>query len=107
VFIRLWWFFLWHRYDVIHTSNSKAILLVSIAAKLAGHPNHVATVHGRDYENDSGLKKTGFVCVGQNCLLAVGQNHCCFTINARRHGARRNRKSILPSIVREGQLLRF
>ena len=54
---RLWWFFLWHRYDVIHTSNSKAILLVSIAAKLAGHPNHVATVHGRDYENTSGLKR--------------------------------------------------
>ena len=54
---RLWWFFLWHRYDIIHTSNSKAILLVSIAAKLAGHPNHVATVHGRDYENDAGLKR--------------------------------------------------
>ena len=54
---RLWWFFLWHRYNVIHSSNSKAILLVSIAAKLAGHANHVATVHGRDYENESGLKR--------------------------------------------------
>lgn len=54
---RLWWFFLSHRFDVIHCSTPKAMLLGTLAACLAGQPNRVITVRGRAHENFTGLKQ--------------------------------------------------
>ena len=60
-FLRLWWFFLWHRFDVIHASNPKAMLLATLAAFFAFHPRRVITVRGRVYENSQGFKRRVFV----------------------------------------------
>ena len=35
--IRLWWFFLWNRFDVVHVGTPKASLLGSLAARLSLH----------------------------------------------------------------------
>ena len=59
--IRLWWFLLWNRFDVVHASTPKAMLLGMLAAFLSGHKNRVITVHGRAYENHRGLRRSIFL----------------------------------------------
>lgn len=59
-FVRFWWFFLRHRFDVIHASNPKAMLLATLAAFFAFHPHRVITVRGRVYENSRGVKRRIF-----------------------------------------------
>ncbi|MCL2623260.1 MAG: glycosyltransferase family 4 protein [Planctomycetaceae bacterium] len=69
--LRLWWFFLWHRFDVVHASNPKAMLLGTLAAFFAFHPNRVITVRGRVYENTHGWKRKIFVWLDRlTCFLA-------------------------------------
>jgi len=69
--LRLWWFFLWHRFDVVHASNPKAMLLGTLAAFFACHPNRVITVRGRVYENTRGWKRKIFVWLDRIiCFLA-------------------------------------
>jgi glycosyltransferase involved in cell wall biosynthesis len=58
---KLWHFFLNNRFDVIHSSTPKAMLLGVVAAFLSGHRARVITVRGRAYENYSGLKRKIFV----------------------------------------------
>jgi len=59
--LRLWWFFLWNRFDVVHASHPKAMLIGTLAAFFAFHPNRVITVRGRVYENTRSWKRTIFV----------------------------------------------
>lgn len=58
---RLWVFFLRNRFDVIHASTPKAMLLGMLAAFFSGHRCRVITVRGRAYENYTGLKKRVFM----------------------------------------------
>ena len=68
---RLWWFFLWHRFDIVHASNPKAMLIGTLAAFFAFHPNRVITVRGRIYENTRGWKRKMFVWLDRlACFLA-------------------------------------
>ncbi|MDR1960357.1 MAG: glycosyltransferase family 4 protein [Planctomycetaceae bacterium] len=70
-FFRLWHFFLWNRFHVIHASNPKAMLLATLAAFFAFHPNRVITVRGRIYENSTGWKRRFFVRLDRlTCFLA-------------------------------------
>ena len=69
--LRLWWFFLWYRFDVVHASNPKAMLIGTLAAFFAFHPNRVITVRGRVYENAHGWKRKIFVWLDRmTCFLA-------------------------------------
>jgi len=69
--LRLWWFFLWHRFDVVHASNPKAMLIGTLAAFFAFHPNRIITVRGRVYENTRGWKRKIFVWLDRiTCFLA-------------------------------------
>ena len=69
--LRLWWFFLWHRFDVVHASNPKTMLIGTLAAFFAFHPNRVITVRGRVYENTRGWKRKIFVWLDRlTCFLA-------------------------------------
>ena len=61
--IRLWWFLLWNRFDVVHASTPKAMLLGMLASLLSGHRNRIITVHGRAYENHTGLKRRLFLFI--------------------------------------------
>jgi len=69
--IHLWWFLLWHRFDVVHVSTPKAGLLGALAARLSGHSRLIYVVRGRAYENMSGLRrKLMSFCEWFTCLLA-------------------------------------
>ena len=71
VFLRMWWFFLWHRFDVIHASHPKTMLLGTFAAFFAFQPNRIITVRGRAYENMQGIKRRIFVWLDRfTCFFA-------------------------------------
>lgn len=55
--IHLWWFLLWHRFDIVHVSTPKAGLLGALAARLSGHSRLIYVVRGRAYENMTGLRR--------------------------------------------------
>jgi len=55
--VRLWWFLLWHRFDIVHVSTPKAGLLGALAAVLSGHWRLVYTLRGRAYENMTGARR--------------------------------------------------
>lgn len=55
--IRLWFFLLFNRFDIIHVSTPKAGLLGSLAAFFSGHFKIVYTIRGRAYENMTGKKR--------------------------------------------------
>jgi len=58
--VRLWWFLLWHRFDIVHVSTPKAGLLGALAAILSGHRRLVYTIRGRAYENITGIRRRLF-----------------------------------------------
>lgn len=55
--IWMWWYLLFHRFDVIEISTPKASFLGAIAAFFSGHRHILYLVRGRPYENMSGLKR--------------------------------------------------
>ncbi len=56
--VRLWWYLLWHRFDIVHVSTPKAGLLGALAAALSGHWRLVYTLRGRAYENMTGARRS-------------------------------------------------
>jgi glycosyltransferase involved in cell wall biosynthesis len=65
--IRLWWFFLWNRFDIVQFSTPKAILLGSIASCLTFQHCRMIAFHGRAYENTSGIKRKIFIWLDWLC----------------------------------------
>jgi glycosyltransferase involved in cell wall biosynthesis len=55
--VRLWWFLLWHRFDIVHVSTPKAGFLGTLAARLSGYRHLIYTVRGRPYENMTGWRR--------------------------------------------------
>lgn len=55
--VRLWWFLVFNRFDIVHVSTPKAGLLGALASFLSGHRNLVYTIRGRVYENAKGVKR--------------------------------------------------
>ena len=60
---RLWCFFLFNRFDIVHCSTPKAMLLGTVAAFFSGHRAKIVTMHGRVYENYTGWKRKAFVAI--------------------------------------------
>ena len=58
--LKLFFFLIFNRFDLIVYSTPKALLLTSIASFFSFQRNKVAVVQGRVYENDIGLKKIFF-----------------------------------------------
>ncbi len=56
----IFWFLLWHRFDIVHVSTPKAALLGTIAARCSGHHRVIYTLRGRTYENCVGWKRKFF-----------------------------------------------
>ena len=57
---KLFFFFLFNRFDLIVYSTPKALLLTSIATFFTFQKNRLAIVQGRVYENEKGLKRKIF-----------------------------------------------
>ncbi|MHB8079041.1 MAG: glycosyltransferase [Candidatus Krumholzibacteriia bacterium] len=66
--VRLWWFFLRHRFEVIQVSTPKASLLGALAARLAGQRRIIYLVRGRPYETMAGWRRR---------LYAASDRFCC------------------------------
>lgn len=58
--LKLFFFFIFNRFDLIVYSTPKALLLSAIASFFAFQKNRLAVVQGRVYENDKGLKRKIF-----------------------------------------------
>ena len=58
--IRIWWFFIFNRFDLIVVSTPKASLIGSLAARLAFQKRLVFMIRGRAYENMRGVKREFF-----------------------------------------------
>lgn len=61
--LRLWFWLMTHRFDVIHCSTPKAMLLGTIAARLSFHRRVVTVFRGRAYENASGFKRRCYIAL--------------------------------------------
>ena len=78
--IRIWWFLVFHRFDLIHASTPKAMLLVTLASFFSFHRKVIVLFHGRAYENAKGLKRKLFifldkiVCKLAKKVLAVSES---------------------------------
>lgn len=76
--VRLWWFLVNNRFDIVHVSTPKASLLGAIAARLSGHRRLIFTLRGRAYENETGLKRWIFETLDRLiCQLATRVNPIC------------------------------
>ena len=61
---KLWSFFKKEKFDLVHTSNPKPGLLGQLAAKMAGVPIVVNTIHGFYFQrNSSYLKRRFFIII--------------------------------------------
>lgn len=69
---KLWWHFLFNRYDLVVVTTPKAILLGSLASFFAIQKRRVAFFRGRVYENYTGLKRKIFTFLD---YLAVRLTH--------------------------------
>lgn len=69
---KLFFHFLFHRYDVVLITTPKAILLGNLAAFFAAQRRRVVFFQGRVYENYSGWKRTLFLLLDQ---LAIRSAH--------------------------------
>lgn len=65
---RLALFFIFNRFDAVVYSSPKGLLLGSMASFLALHPNRIALVRGRVYENFKGVKRIFFSLLDKICL---------------------------------------
>jgi len=55
--MRLFWFLLWHRFDIVHVSTPKAGFLGAIAARLSGHKRLIYTLRGQPYAQMTGWRR--------------------------------------------------
>ena len=65
--VRLWWFFLRHRFDVIQVSTPKASLLGALAARLVGQRRIIYLVRGRPYETMIGWRRRLYAALDRFC----------------------------------------
>lgn len=67
--LRLWWFLLWNRFDLVVYSTPKAMLLGSLAAAFSLQSRRVALVRGRVYENYVGWPRSVYSFLDRLTLL--------------------------------------
>lgn len=67
--IKLSWFFIFNRFDLVIYSTPKALLLGSLGAALGFQKKRVAIIRGRAYENYTGKKHKAFAFLDKFSLL--------------------------------------
>ena len=87
---RLWSYFRKEKFDIVHTNNPKPGLIGQLAAKMAGVPVIVNTIHGLYFQDDSSrLKRVFFTFIEKIAALC---SDLIFSVN----------KEDIITLVREG-----
>lgn len=68
-----------HKFDVVHTNSTKPGIIARIAARCAGVPNIVHTVHGIAFHKEEGLSKRCFYYLIENFATLFGHHN--ITVN--------------------------
>ena len=96
---KLWNYFRKEKFDIVHTNNPKPSLLGQLAAKMAGVPIIVNTVHGFYFQkNSSYLKRTFFIYIEK---LAAKCSDLIFFVN------REDMKTAVEEKICSDEMIRY
>ena len=76
-FCRLWRYFRKEKFDIVHTNNPKPGLLGQLAAKMAGVPIIINTIHGLYFQENSSIKREDFLFLWKRLRQMFGFNFFC------------------------------
>lgn len=81
--VKLTWFFLTNRFDIVSISTPKASLIAAIAAFMTRKKNIIYTLRGRAYEKSTGVKRFFYECI-ERLICGVSSEVFCISHELKR-----------------------
>lgn len=96
---KIFWHFLWNRYETVVCTTPKALLLGSIAAFCTLQKRRIAFFQGRVYENYWGIRRRFYVFLDR--IAIAGSHEVLFVSNSLMHEFQKD----IPVVKRKGSVV--